>query len=84
MSDKNFIKGWAKQVSTQYWDLFNIRINVNQLNKLPTDDEWYVQITMMKIKEPKEKGYTHYFVENTYKKWETKQETKGEDSDLPF
>ena len=60
--------------------LFNIRINVNQLNKLPQDDKWYVQITMMKIKEPKKYWYTHYFVENSRNK--DKQKQKKED--LPF
>ena len=64
MANKNYIKWEWREVITQYGSLFNIRINVNQLNKLPQDNEWYVQITMMKIKEPKEHWYTHYFDEN--------------------
>ena len=83
MADKNYIKWGWREVLTQYGSLFNIRINANQLNKLPQDDEWYVQITMMKIKEPKKYWYTHYFIENTYKKWETKIKTKPAE-DLPF
>jgi len=89
MTEKNYIKGWAREVETQYGNLFNIRINVNQLGKLPCDDEWYVSITMYKIKEPKEKGYTHYFVENTYNKAKeankkSAEELKKDQEDLPF
>ena len=81
MADKNYIKWGWREVITQYGSLFNIRINANQLNKLPQDDEWYVQITMMKIKKPKEHWYTHYFVENSRNK--DKQKQKKEEN-LPF
>lgn len=87
MADKNFIAGWAREVNGQYWQFFNLRINLKSINRLPQDDEWYVNITMSKIKEPKEKWYTHYLVENDYqskKKEKNEEQAKKVDDDLPF
>jgi len=87
MADKNFIKGWARAVQWQYGEFFNLRIHAKAIAELPQDDEWYVSITMSKVREPKERGYTHYLVENTYQKdKQVKQEEQQVrlDDDLPF
>ncbi len=87
MADKKFVKGWAREVQTQYGSLFNLRIHAKSIAELTKDDEWYVNITMMKIKEPKEHWYTHHFVENTYQRDKQAKQTeqaKKMDDDLPF
>lgn len=87
MAEKNFIKGWARAVNWQYWEFFNLRIHLKSLSEIQQDDEWYVNITMSKVKEPKDRWYTHYFVENTYQKdKQAKQveQTKKIEDDLPF
>lgn len=85
MSEKKFIKWWARQIDWQRWSFFNIRIHEKSILACEKDDEGYFNITMSKLKEPKEKWYTHYLVENTYKKWESKKSPEQKEiADLTF
>jgi ubiquinone biosynthesis protein Coq4 len=89
MADKKFIKGFIKEIQTQYWNLFNISLNLEQLKELPVDKYGNIKLTMMKRKEVWQYNDTHYMIENNYQWWWQQQEQQSKDeeemeSDLPF
>jgi len=67
MENKNYIKGSAKAVSTQYGEILNLSIRVEDLVKIQ-NEKGYASITVAKRKEPSQYWDTHSMVENTYKK----------------
>ena len=67
METKNYIKGSAKAVSTQYGEILNLSIRVEDLVKIQ-NEKGYASITVAKRKEPSQYWDTHSMVENTYKK----------------
>lgn len=92
MADKNYIKSYIKEIETQYWKIYSIDVNIEELKKLPVDEKWNVRLTMMKRKELWKYWDTHYLVENIYKKWDKKEKDNSEnipdnwtrDDGLPF
>ena len=62
--EKNYIASSIKKVTTQYGDLFNANIKLDDLKKI--EKRGWVSITIAERKEPSEKGATHYAYENTY------------------
>ena len=85
MSEKNYMATSIKRVETQYGELFNVSIKVDDLIKI---DKWgWANITIAERREPSEKGATHYAYENTYEppKEVTADKPKvKDDEDLPF
>jgi len=83
MADKNYIPTSIKKVVTQYGELFNVAIKVDDLQKIAK--KGWANITIAERREVSEKGATHYAYENTYEppKQVTSDKVKEED-DLPF
>jgi hypothetical protein len=83
MADKNYIPSSIKKVTTQYGDLFNVAIKVDDLQKIAK--KGWANLTIAERREPSEKGATHYAYENTYEppKEVTADKPKDEE-DLPF
>ena len=83
MAEKNYIPTSIKKVVTQYGELFNVAIKVDELQKIAK--KGWANITIAERREPSEKGATHYAYENTYEppKQVTSDKAK-DDEDLPF
>ena len=83
MADKNYIPSSIKKVITQYGELFNVAIKVDDLQKIAK--KGWANITIAERREVSEKGATHYAYENTYEppKEVTADKPKNEE-DLPF
>lgn len=64
MADKNYIASSIKRVTTQYGELFNVNIKLDDLKKI--EKRGWVNIVIAERREPSEKGATHYAYENTY------------------
>ena len=85
MSEKNYMATSIKRVETQYGELFNVSIKVDDLKKIAK--RGWANITIAERREPCEKGATHYAYENTYEppKEVTADKPKvKDDEDLPF
>lgn len=82
MAEKNYIKGSAKAVATQYGEIINLSLNIDELNAVAK--KWYVAVSVMQRRETDQYGNTHYVIENTYNKPEIKKEEIEEDDNLPF
>jgi len=67
MADKNYIGGSAKVIPTQYGDMMNLSLKLEDMQKI-VNEKGYVNMTVMKRKEPGQYGDTHYVVENDYQK----------------
>ncbi len=67
MADKNYIGGSAKVVSTQYGEIINLSLKLEDMQKI-VNEKGYVNMSIMKRKEPGQYGDTHYVVENDYNK----------------
>tara|TARA_R100001244_G_scaffold44462_1_gene40346 strand:+ start:493 stop:735 length:243 start_codon:yes stop_codon:yes gene_type:complete len=80
MAEKNYIPTNIKRVETQYGELFNVAIKVDDLQKIAK--KGWANITIAERREVSEKGATHYAFENTYEP-EQKKEVKDND-DVPF
>lgn len=67
MADKNYI-GWsAKAVTTQFGEILNLSLKLEDMQAI-VNDRWYVSMSVLKRKEPGQYGDTHYVVENDYRK----------------
>ena len=85
MADKNYIPSSIKKVVTQYGELFNVAIRIDDLKKIAK--KGWANITIAERREVSEKGATHYAYENTYEppKEVTADKPKAkDDEDLPF
>ena len=80
MAEKNYIPSSIKRVETQYGELFNVAIKVDELQAIAK--KGWAHITIAERREVSEKGATHYAFENTYEP-EQKKEVKDND-DAPF
>lgn len=89
MADKKYIGGSAKAVSTQYGEILNLSLKLEDMQAI-ANEKGYVNMTVLKRKEPGQYGDTHYVVENDYQK--NREEggapagpnTKAADIDVPF
>lgn len=61
---KNYIGGSARAVSTQYGEILNLSIKVEDLVKI-ANAKGYAAVSVFKRKEVSEFGDTHYLVDNT-------------------
>jgi len=83
MADKNYIPTSIKKVITQYGELFNVAIKVDELQKIAK--KGWANITIAERREVSEKGATHYAYENTYEPpKEVTSDKAKDDEDLPF
>jgi len=83
MADKNYMATSIKKVITQYGELFNVAIKVDDLQKIAK--KGWANITIAERREPSEKGATHYAYENTYEPpKEVTSDKAKDDEDLPF
>lgn len=80
MTETRFVKGSAKKIQTQYWDLINLSINVEDFNSLP-QEKGYVRLTIADRKSPDNYGNNMTIKLNDYVA-ATKKEEKEES--LPF
>ncbi|MCB9806389.1 hypothetical protein H6768_00485 [Candidatus Peribacteria bacterium] len=90
MADKKYIGGSAKAVSTQYGEILNLSLKLADMQDI-VNEKGYVNMTVMKRKEPGQYGDTHYVVENDYQKNRdanggapTGPSTKAAEMDVPF
>lgn len=67
MNTKNYIRWSCKAVQTQYGEILNLSIRVEDLVKIQ-NEKWYASISISKRKEPSQYWDTHSIVENTYRK----------------
>lgn len=67
MSDKKYIGGSAKAIQTQYGEMMGLSLKLEDMQAI-VNEKGYVNMTVMKRKEPGQYGDTHYVVENTYQK----------------
>jgi len=68
--EKKYIGGSARAISTQYGEIMNLSLKLEDMQKI-VNEKGYVSMTVMKRKEQGQYGDTHYVVENTYKKDDT-------------
>jgi hypothetical protein len=73
---KNYIKWSAKLVNTQYWDLLNVSLSLEDLQRLP-QYKWYVRLTIAPRKEVGQYWDTHYVFENDYGSKKEEEENKN-------
>lgn len=67
MADKKYI-GWsAKAVTTQFGEILNLSLKLEDMQEI-ANDRGYVNMSVMKRREPGQYGDTHYVVENDYMK----------------
>lgn len=91
MADKNYIGGSAKVVSTQFGEIINLSLKLEDMQKI-VNEKGYVNMSVMKRKEPGQYGDTHYVVENDYQKnreangtsTPSTPSTKSAEMDVPF
>ncbi len=91
MADKKYIGGSAKAVSTQYGEILNLSLKLEDMQAI-VNEKGYVNMTVLKRKEPWQYGDTHYVVENDYQKNReanggaapTGPSTKAAEMDVPF
>jgi len=89
MADKKYIGGSAKAVSTQYGEIMNLSLKIEDMQAI-ANEKGYVNMTVLKRKEPGQYGDTHYVVENDYNKNREGGEsvgpvtTKAPEMDVPF
>lgn len=67
METKNYIRGSAKAIQTQYGEILNLSLKLEDLQKI-ANEKGYVSITVSKRKMVSQYGDTHSVVENTYRK----------------
>ncbi len=67
MADKKYIGGSAKAIQTQYGEMMNLSLKLEDMQAI-VNEKGYVNMTVMKRKEPGQYGDTHYVVENDYQK----------------
>ena len=67
MADKKYIGGSAKAVSTQYDEILNLSLKLEDMQAI-ANEKGYVNMTVLKRKEPGQYGDTHYVVENDIRK----------------
>lgn len=92
---KRFIKASCKAIQWSYWEFFNIDISKEDFMSLPTNDAWYIKLTLSKNKDWANQYWnTHYLVLNEYKWKQNTDDAKpiddywtpvtNTDDDLPF
>lgn len=86
---KDYIKWSAKLVKTKYWEMMNVSISLENLQRLP-QNKWYVKFTIAERREIDQYGNTHCIFENNYV-WnpdntpdEGKDNLPSDDEELPF
>ena len=67
MADKKYIGGSAKTISTQYGEIMSLSLKLADMQDIE-NEKGYVNMTVLKRKEPGQYGDTHYVVENDYQK----------------
>tara|TARA_R100000656_G_scaffold121268_2_gene96130 strand:+ start:322 stop:570 length:249 start_codon:yes stop_codon:yes gene_type:complete len=82
MAEKNYIPSNIKRVTTQYGELFNVAIKVDDLQAIAK--KGWANITIAERREVSEKGATHYAFENTYDPEQKKEVEDKDDNDVPF
>jgi hypothetical protein len=82
MADKNYIPSSIKKVTTQYGELFNVAIKMDDLQKIAK--KGWANITIAERREPSEKGATHYAYENTYEPPKEVATDNDKEGDVPF
>jgi len=92
---KTYIDGTScKAITGQFWEFFNISINVEKLQQY-ANEKGYVNMTMSKRREVGQYGDTHYFTLNEYNpensgnnNWNFQKQNNTEDEisveDVPF
>lgn len=63
---KNYVKGNAWLVKTQFGEIMNLRVSLEDLAKLE-QQKWYVRLTLAPRKEKGKFGETHTIYENDFK-----------------
>lgn len=66
MADKKYIGGSAKAVKTQYGEILNLSLKLEDMQEI-VNERGYVSMSVMARREPGQYGDTHYVVENDYK-----------------
>lgn len=91
MEDKNFIWWSIKKANTQFWELINMSVKLDDLASCNINDKGYISLTLAMKKEPDQYWNTHYLVENNWKpkkedsqKQQVKQEDEISIEDIPF
>jgi len=82
MAEKNYIPSNIKRVTTQYGELFNVAIKVDDLQAIAK--KGWANITIAERRDVSEKGATHYAFENTYEPEQKKEVEDKDDNDVPF
>ena len=82
MADKNYIPSSIKKVTTQYGELFNVAIKMDDLQKIAK--KGWASITIAERREPSEKGATHFAYENTYETPKEVAPDNDKEGDGPF
>lgn len=72
----------AKRINWQYWEFFNISINLEKIKEF-ANEKGFVNLTMSKRKEPSKYGETETFILNEFKPQEKKEEEISIE-DIPF
>lgn len=80
MSEKKYIGWTAKAVSTQYGEMMNLSLKLEDMKAI-VNEKGYVNMTVMKRKEVGKFWDTHYVVENSYKPKQEQQ--SGDRIDIP-
>lgn len=63
---KNYIRGWAKQITTKFGPILKLMLNIEDLNALPKTEKWYIKLVVAQRKEVWQYGDTHSVYEDDY------------------
>jgi hypothetical protein len=83
---KTFIKGFAKEIPSNYWTFMSVWISKADFDSYKADDKWYIKFNIYAKKWPDKYGNTHYMVLNEREPQGQKKETviSKDDLELPF
>jgi len=78
-NEKQYVRAGARAVATQYGQLLNLNLNIEDLKEIANDDGW-IKLTVGERREPSEKGNTHSVWVNDYEP--QKKEESNDEMDI--
>jgi len=76
--EKQYVRAGARAVDTQYGQLLNLNLNIEDLKEIANDQGW-IKLTIGERREVSESGNTHSVWVNDY---EPKKKDESEDMDI--
>jgi len=81
MSEKSYLKGSAKEITTEYGTLLSVSLNIDDLKQYANDKGW-INFTITQRRETDQYGNTHTCYYKPYEPKNKKEEINVDD--IPF